>query len=351
MATPFDTFVTSLTQDGLLPKAVDNILDSNVATVRWLSRAKAWVGETLKIPIKYRKSTSGGSYGIGDTFTTSKVNTRQLLSFDPKFFYQNVTLFGPEVDVNAISESQVINMITIEMESAAQDAMDGVGTLFYGIESGNDFQGVQGIIDDGTFSSTYGGQTRSSNTHLNSTVTTVSGPLTLALMASAQSGAKRGSLKPTIVVTTESVWDDLEALIQPTLSANYQVMGPHKVTRDATVAPGQALGPGQVGFDALMHRGTPVVADEKCNSGEMYFVNETFLDWYGLKSVWNNPIKVASSTIQGYYDADVPSENHGFHWTDLKEPTNENARSGQILLQGNLVSGGPRYSSKLESLT
>src|SRR3990167_6839868 len=351
MASPFDAFVTTVTQDHLLPKVVDNILNSNVATVRWLSRGRPWMGETLRIPIKYQKSTSGGAFGLGDTFVTAKVNTRQRLSFDPKFFYQSVTLFGPEVDVNAISESQVINIITTEMESSMQDAMDSVGTLFYGTETGNNLQGVQGIIDDGTFQATYGGQTRSSNTHLNSDVTTVSGPITLAIMADKQSDAKRGSQKPTLIVTTEAVWDDVEALIQPVLSANYSVQGPHKVTRDAVVAPGQALGPGQVGFDAIMHRGTPVVADEKCNSGEMYFINENFLQWYGLKSVWAKPISMKSSTIEGYYSADVPSENHGFHWTDFKEPTNQYARTGQILLLGNLISGGPRYSSKAESLT
>ena len=100
-----------------------------------------------------------------------------------------------------------------------------------------------------------------------------------------------------------------------------------------------------------MHRGVPLVADEKCNSGEMYFINENFLDWYGLKPVWAKPISVTSNTIEGYYDADVPSANHGFHWTDFKEPTNQYSRSGQIILEGNLISGGPRYSSKLESLT
>ncbi len=350
MAT-FDEYLTTITQDHILPKVVDNVLKSSVAAVRWLSNGKRWAGEQLKIPFKNSKNTSSGAFGLGDTFNTAKVSTRKILAFDPKFYYANVSLFGPEVDVNAISETQVINLVKTEMESVQHDAMEEVSSLFYGVGSGNNFLGLQGIVDDGTFLSTYGGQTRSTVTNLNSNVNTVSGPLTLALMAAQQSNAKRGSMKPTIILTTEAHWDDFEELIQPQISANYSIMGAHKVTKGATVMPGQPLGPGQVGFDALMHRGTPIVADEMGNSGEMYFINENFLQWYGLRSQWAKPISLSSTTIEGPYEADVPSKNHGFHATEWKEPTNQYARSMQILLMGNLVSGGPRYSSKLESLT
>jgi hypothetical protein len=350
MAT-FDEYLTSITQDHIMPKVIDNVLKSTVASVRWLSNGRAWMGEQLKIPFKNAKNTSSGTFGLGDTFVTDKVSTRKLLKFDPKFYYANVSLFGPEVDVNAISESQVVNLVKTEMQSVQQDAMEEVAGLMYGVGTGNNPQGLQGIIDDGTFLATYGEQTRSSVTNLNSNVNTVSGPLTLALMAAQQSNAKRGSMKPTIILTTESLFDDLEELLQPQLAANYSVMGPHKVTSRATVMPGQSLGPAQAGFDAIMHRGVPVAGDEMCNSGEMYFINETFLQWYGLKSQWAKPISLASDTIEGPYAADVPSKNHGFNWTGFKEPTNQYARNGQILLLGNLISGGPRYNSKLESLT
>lgn len=347
----FDGYITSITQDHILRKVVDNVLNSNVACVRWLSKGKEWIGETLRIPFKNAKNTSAGAFGLSDVFTTAKVNTRLSLAFDPKFYYANITLFGPEVDVNAVNEAKVVDLVRTETESTMQDAMDDVGALFYSTGAGNNFLGVQGIVDDGTFLATYAGQTRSSVTNLNSNVNTVSGPLTLALMAAQHSNAKRGSMKPTIGITTEAHWDDYEELIQPQISANYTILGGAKVTRDGTVPQGAALGPGQAGFDALMFRGMPVVADEKCNSGEFYFINENFLQWYGMKSTWAKPIKLTSETIDGTYAADVPSDNHGFQFTGFKEAYNQYARAGQLLLLGNLVSGGPRYSSKLESLT
>jgi len=347
----FGEYITSITQDSILPKVVDNVLNSNVACTRWLSKGKKWSGETVKVPFKNGKNTSSGAFGLGGVFQTAKVNTRLTLSFDPKFYYANVTLFGPEVDVNSITESQVVNLVKIEMESTMQDAMDEVGGLFYSAGAGDNFMGVQGIVDDGSFAPTYGNQTRSVVTNINSNVSTVGGPLTLALMASAHSAAKRGSTKPTISIMTEAIWDDYEALIQPQLQATYQVLGSAKVTRDGTVAAGQALGPGQAGFDALMFRGVPQVADEKCNAGEYYDINENHIQWYGLSSVWAKPIKLTSETIDGVYEKDVPSDNHGFHWTDFKEPSNQYARSGQLLLLGNMISGGPRNHSKLEQLT
>lgn len=350
MAT-FDEYTTSITQDYFLPKVVDNILNANVATVRILSKQKRWAGEQLKITWKYQKNPAGGSFGLTDTFDTSKTNTRKVLKFDAKFIYQGVTLFGQEVSVNNLTKTQIVNMVKTEMESAQHDMLDTIGDQMYGYGAGNDILGLQGIIDDGTFLSTYGELSRTTYTQLNSDVTTVSGPLTLALMASAHDAAKSGYKKPTVGITTESIWSDYEELITPTIQANYSIQGAHKMTRDEIVSPGQALGPGQTGFDALMYRGMPVVGDEKCNSGEFYMINEDFLDFYGLPAEWCSPIKLSSSTIEGGYYDKAKVKSTGFSWTGWKEPTNQYARTGQILLMGNLVSGGPRNSSKLESLT
>jgi len=351
MASSFDDYLTTITQDGFVEKVVDAVLGSNVAAVRILTKQKKWMGDQLKIPFKYQKSTTGGSFALTDTFDTSKINTRKKMSFDPKFVYQGVTLMGPEVSVNSLSKTQIINLVKTEMESAQQDMCDSLGTQVYGFGGGNDIMGLQGIVDDGTFLTTYGEQTRATYTMLNSNVTTVAGPLTIALMAAAHTAAKMGSQKPTIGITTESIWNDYEELITPTISANYNIMGASKVTRDETKRPGEALGPGQVGFDALMYRGMPVVADEKCNSGEFYFLNEDYLDFYGLPAEWYNAISLTSSTIEGgYYEQNV-TKTFGFSWSGWKEPTNQYARTGQILLMGNLVGRNPKTSSKLESLT
>ena len=346
----FDTYITSVTQDEIVPKVVDEVLNSNVLALRVLGNGKSWNGESLKFPIKYQKGTSGGSFSGLDTFSTAKVNTRQLLSFDPRGYYQSVVLSGMEVDVNA-TPAGVLNLVKVEMESAQQDMIDSIGTLFYGDGTGNsnkDFLGLDAIVDDSTSVTTYGGLSRSTYTVLKATRTASGGTLTTDLMGALYDNCVRGSKKPTLIVTTEAVWTIYEALLQPTVQANYNASGYAQVTRTG-IAQNKGALQGEIGFDALFYRGVPLVRDEKCTSQTMFMLNEEYLTWYGLKSHKFAPITLASSTIDGVYE-DAPKST-GFSWSGLKAPTNQYSEIGQIILEGNLVSPAPRYMGRLTGIT
>lgn len=347
----FDAYIQSVTQDSIVPKIVDNILNSNVLALRILGNAKPWNGEALKFPIKYQKGTSGGSFSGLDVFSTAKTNTRVLLSFDVRGYYQSVVLSGMEVDVNA-TPAGVLNLVKVEMESAQQDMIDSVGTLLYGDGTGNsnkDFLGLDAIVDDGTSVGTYGTLSRTTYSVLNATRTASGGTLTTDLMGALYDNCARGSKKPTLIVTTEAVWTIYEALLQPTISSNVNVQGYAQVTRNGIAQSRGAL-QGEIGFDALFYRGVPVVRDEKCTSQTMWMLNEEYLTWYGLKSHKYNPISLGSSTVDGVYE-DAPSKSMGFAWSGLKEPTNQYAEIGQIILEGNLVSPAPRYMGRLTGIT
>jgi len=344
----FDEYLQSITQDEIVPRIVDGILTGNVLALRILGRAKRWNGELMKLPVKIAKSTTGGSFQGDDVFSTEKQNTRQLLQFSPKGFYQSVVLIGMEMDVNA-TPARVLDLMKVEMESAGLDMLDSLATIFYGDGTGNgskNFDGLDNLIDDGSVAATYGGLTRATYpTLLNSDVTSSVGPLALADLAAAYDGAVSGSKRPSLAVTTESIFSDYEALVQPTISTN--VDGAlARVTRNV-VGPRGALS-GEVGFDALFFRGVPIVADEQCPSGDLWMINEDYLAFYGLKSHKYTPVNLGGSSIDS--PADAPSRNHGFHWSGLKEPVNQYAEVGQIVLMGNLF-GVPRYHSKLEGIT
>jgi len=72
----FDDYIQTITQDQIVPKIVDTVLAGNVIALRFLSNGKPWSGETLKVPFKYQKSSSGGAFDGFDTFNTTKYNTR-----------------------------------------------------------------------------------------------------------------------------------------------------------------------------------------------------------------------------------------------------------------------------------
>jgi len=145
----FGTRVTTTTQDFLVPKVVDTILNSNVLASRMIRKAKKWRGETMKFPVKHKKNTTGTSFSGFDSFSTSATDNRINLSFNPKFYQITIALPLDELSANATDE-RVLDLAAVEMEGSAHDMADDIGTLFYADGTGNsskDFLGLEAIVD------------------------------------------------------------------------------------------------------------------------------------------------------------------------------------------------------------
>ena len=345
----FTDYIQTVTQDKIVPKIVDTILGGNIIALKFLSNGKPWSGEQMKFPIKYQKnSTSQGAFDGFDTFDTTKVNTRTKLAFNPTGYYQSIVLSGMEVDVNA-TEAQILDLVKVEMESGMQDMLDSLGTLFYTAQSGKNFIGLPDIVDDGTSVTTYGGLARATYSSICATKNAAAGgALSLLNMGTQYDAAAVGPQKPDLGITTETVWGFYESLNQPTVNNNQD--GYAQVTRNG-VAQSRAALKGELGFDALFFRGMPIVKDEKCTSGYLYMLNTKSIQWYGLKSHKYQNISLSSDNIEGGpYEKDVP-KSYGFVWTGLKEPVNQYAEIGQIMLLGNLIGTNPRLNSLLTVIT
>lgn len=351
MAT-FDSNLKAVTQSALLPKAVDTVLKSNVWTVRVLSNAKRWRGETLDRSIQVSTPTTGGAFSGLDTFDTSASDTKQRASFDLRMYYQSIVIPGSEADVNAVSD-KVVRLAPESMEEGAQAMADGVGTALYSDGTGTSnkqFLGLLAAADDGDTVATYGGLARATYTTWAGNDTAVGGALTLAGMATMYDTCKVGTDKPTVILTTESVWSDYEALNQPTIQN--QQSGYRQLTARGKAKPSEAL-KGEMGFDALMYRGCPVVADEKCTSGYMFFVNERWMAFYSLKSTMEGATvaSLGSSETEGYYSTDVRSKDLAFNWLGWKYPVNQYGWVGQLVLMGNLVTFNPNRHGILTGIS
>jgi len=346
----FDDYIQTITQDQIVPKIVDTVLSGNVVSLRFLSNGKPWSGETLKVPFKYQKSSSGGAFDGFDTFNTTKYNTRAKMSFSPTGYYQSITMDGMSVDVNQ-TPAQVLDLVKTEMESGMEDMIDSIGTLFYTAQSGKAFLGLPDIVDDGDTVATYGGVARATYTGLQATVTASGGSISLAKMRTLYDSCSVGQHKPTLGVANETVWSLIESLYAPTVRANYDAMGYPQVTRFGVVASQGALR-GEVGYDALYFRGMPIVKDEKCTAQYLYMLNENSIQWYGLKSHKYSNIDLSAKFHEGNeYDGPGVPKSFGFAWTGLKEPINQYAEIGQILLMGQLVGKNPRLNGVLTGIT
>lgn len=342
------TRVTTTTQDKLMPKVVDTILNSNVLATRVLSKAARFSGERMKFPVKYAKNTTGTSFAGFDTFSTSATDNRVNLEFVPKFYQMTCALPLDELSANA-TEERVLDLAKVELSSTAQDMADDIGTIFYGTGTGNgskDPLGLEAIVDDGTNAGTYGTLSRTTYTTLKSTVTASSGVLSLSKMSTLYNAATSGSQKPTLGLTTEVIFSLYEQLLQPQERIAKDVSMMKSGGSMAKVGQGMV---GGTGFTGLFFKGFPILADEKCTSGVLYFVNEDFLDWYALPVAMTNAIKYRSQDIEGNDYSDVTGL--GFSWSDWVKPTNSASIVSHIYLGGELISANPKRHGKLTGIT
>lgn len=344
------TRVTTTTQSKLMPKLVDTILNSNVFATRMLAKAKRWNGERMKFPIKWQKGVSGTSFAGFDTFSTSASDTRVNLEFVPKFYETNVALPLDELSANA-TEERVMNMLTLEVQSRAEDMADSIGNLFYLDGTGNgskDFLGLGAIVDDGTSVGTYGTLSRSTYPTLDATKTASSGTLSLAKMSTLANAVSSGSIKTTLGLTTEAVYANYEALLQPQerIAKDFSIM--RKKAGGTALNSGEGL-IGGTGYTGMYFRNFPVIADEKCTTGYLYFLNEDFLDFYALPMFGTEAIKYRSQDIDGNDYSEV--EGLGFSWTNFIKPTNAAALVGHVLLGGELISANPKRQGVLTGIT
>lgn len=332
----FGNRVLTTTQDYLLPRTINTILQENEMCSMLLKKAKPFRGEQMKQSIVVSKSTSGGSFSGFDTFDTSAQDTRIKLAFNPAKVYHNVTLPLDEITANT-GEEAIIDLIDQSLEEAANVLADALGTMFYGDGTGNsskDIQGLEAIVDDGTNVATYGGQTRASYNPLDATVTASGGTLTLAKMSTLWNNVSVNATEPDVIYTTPTVWQFYEELLQAKEVINSDVAKNHFTT-----------GAVKAGLD---FKGIPVKRDNKATSGVMYMLSSRYLQWYGRKFAMSEAINF-NTQIDGLPVSSV--KGLGFSFTGWKKPTNQAAIVAQILLYGNLISYAPNKHGKLTGIT
>ena len=352
----FSARVTTITQDKILPKIADTVLGGNFITFRHLAgNAMKWSGETLKRPLKYQKSTLGGSFSGLDTHSTSTVEDRVMMSYDLRGYEMPVSISGMDKAVNR-TDAQVLQLVRVELESRQEDALDDLGTMFYGDGTGNsskDFNGYDNLIDDGTTASTVGNLSRTTYPTLDGTRTASGGTLDLDKVATLVTATSRGSSKlhrPTFFSSDETVRDLYESLLTPYVRNNINSFGLPTMTMRSKAPIQSAEMRAAAGFEAYTFRGIPWLADEKSTSQTLWAVNENFLKWYGLRDPDLQAISLGTADIEGPY-SEAPSKNVGLQWTGFRDPINQYGQVGHIYLLGNFANWNPKDCGRLTGLT
>lgn len=170
--------------------------------------------------------------------------------------------------------------------------------------------------------------------------------MTLAKLFTLYYNITSGSQKPTVAFTTEAVFTLYEQLLTP--QERY-------IMTSSDMMKGSSRGTGAL---QLAIKGLPIMADEKATTGVFLYLNEDYIDWYGLDAAKGGamfpgfePVNFMPNQIEGN-DYDGPKlKGLGFGWTDWIRASNALALVAHTILAGQLINREPRFCGKLTGIT
>jgi predicted RNA-binding protein YlqC (UPF0109 family) len=316
MASPnpnFDT-IASATLKNYHPKLVEDIYDFQALFAQMKERdflATEAGGTSIVYPIMHGKNSTVKSYSGYDLLDTTPQEGFTSLELPWKYLSVSISISGKEEFENTGDKVRIFNLLdgkikqaeeSLRIEMNRQLFQDGTGN------SGKDLTGLALAVQNGAAWGTYAGIDRSQtiatfwrNQYLNFTAAntsfgTVVGKTTQGISAlrTMVNTCSRGNSKPTLIITTQSLYEAYEANIE----------GDKLRFTDTKL--------GDLGFANLTYKGIPIVFDSDCPSNTMYFLNANYM----------------KLTV---------GKGRNFTTTDFKRPQNQDAKVAQILWTGNLV--------------
>ncbi len=350
----FSEAVTTTTRTFIVPTVFDQVTKGTPTLMKLLRTAKSWkTGYKYEFPIKYTDTTNGGNTGIADQLDTDRQNVRVTASFTPKMAYKPVVAADIEITLN-MGDERIVDLLATEFDSQAQSLITLMGqNLFTGSGTGNNWDSLANAADDGTVYTTYGGLSRSTYTAWKGYYLAAAGALTLAKMATAYDAVEIGTQKPDMIVTTKALWSTYESLLTPTVRAGYTQNGYPRMDEYGIVPGTQGLY-GQQGFECLWFRGTPVIKDEACPSGKMFFITSQYFGFKGIdikaKGISQLNFKQESNGVPLGVPGRVPSTK-GFNFRDFMSPVNQLAEVGYVMYAGDFIAEEPRLQGQMTGLS
>lgn len=367
----FDALNAVMTKEIVPTKATD-LAFRNSPTLAYIRRdAEPYGGGAfMSNPFVYGKMV-GGAYSKGDAFTLTKPQTVQATSFDPKYYYTNVTEFMEEVVVenNPNSKLAVISLLELDTQVALLTLNEIVALALWrhGQASGtgindNRPKHINGISEafnngtdnswDGNVFSSYGTITRggSVGTALNSTPYWVgdsagnTGTITYNIMMDRYTRCVRGNIMPNLIVGNKAVIAFIKERIQP-----QQRYGMEKDPVWGVPAPR---------FEAAS-----ILQDDYCPSA-VFGVNDAITGNYLTSSFTSATSPTSDSNLPSATTCTVgevlfflntkffklrmsPQPMYNFGWTGFKPAQNNTIVAGQILLMANVNVWAPYTGQQL----
>ena len=355
----FGSNVDNFNERKLHGKVVDQILNAPTLFSRLMSKGEPMEGKTMDWTVDVVSDTQGEFFVGLETLNSSAVNSTIVLSYAQTAFTQPKVGVMLEEFANTGSTA-TINLNVFKYEKAAAQAMQKLGSAAYADGSANRPNGLGIIVLD---SGTIGGQSRSTYSQLNATVTASGGTLTLVKMSTLDDATRAASLTQSTTnlgVTDKATFRYYEQLLQPNVRQTYDAIGYDRLAiRAMSVNRGDRAANG-AGFDSLQFRSKPIIVDDFATAGYLYFLNEESFGWIARTIVpdqYKSMIeKVNLGTMKAYegvgaQELDLPSEYNGwFYQKDMILP-NQAGSIGRFYVIGQVAAWEPRRNGVLTGIT
>jgi len=308
--TNFDSLL-STTLANYRDQMTDNIFTARPLTNYLMDKGRIRMldgGTKIVEPLVYGLNGTVGSYSGYDTISLTAQEGMSAAEYDWKQYAASIAISGIEEAKNN-GEAAIINLLEAKIMQAEESMREGFNQMFFADGTGNsgkDWLGLAAIVDS---AGTVGGINRATagNEFWQSYEEGTAGALSLADMATAYNSVSVGNDHPDMVLTTQTLFEKYESLLQPQLRYT-----------DAKTA--------DAGFQNLLFKSAPVTYDVHCQAGVMYFLNSKYLTLVGHSGKW-------------------------FEQTDFVRPENLDARYALIMCYGNLTCRNAAKQGKLTGRT
>jgi hypothetical protein len=264
----FDTLL-STTLANYRDQLTDNIFTARPLTYTLMEKGRIRMlngGTKIVEPLIYGLNNTVGSYGGYDTLNLAPQEGISAAEFEWKQYAASISISGIEEAKNN-GEQEIINLLEAKIMQAEESMREGFNTMFFGNGTGNsnkDWNGLGNLVESGN---TVGNIDSNTYTWWKSYEENTSTALTLAQMATAYNSVSVGNDHPDTLLTTQTLFEKYEALLQP------QLRYTDTKTADA-------------GFQNLLFKSAPVMYDTGCTAGTFFFLNSKYLTLVGHTSKW-----------------------------------------------------------------
>jgi hypothetical protein len=290
----------------------DNIFTARPLTYFLMDKGRIRMlngGTKIVEPLIYGQNSTVASYSGYDTISLTAQDGISAAEYDWKQYAASIAISGIEEAKNN-GEQEIINLLEAKIMQAEESMREGFNQMFFGDGTGNsskNWNGLGNLVESGNTVGGINSATGQGNDWWRSYEENTAGALTLAQMNTAYNTVSVGNDHPDMVLTTQTLYEKYEALLQP------QLRYTDTKTADA-------------GFQNLLFKAAPVTYDAHCTAGVMYFLNSKYITLVGHSGKW-------------------------FQQTEFVRPENLDARYALIMCYGNLTVRNRAKQGKLTAKT